>query len=87
MRHVELPSRGEQLTQIRARGWAIGDGERIPDAFGIAVPYFVDGNIAGSLTATMPRFRATHVDTDRIATVLTHFAQRITRLLSVTADT
>jgi len=77
----------EQLPQIRARGWAIGDGERIPDAFGIAVPYFVDGNIAGSLTATMPRFRATHVDTDRIATVLTHFAQRITRLLSVTADT
>lgn len=76
----------EQLPLIRAQGFAIGDGERIPDAFGIAVPYFVDGAVAGSLTATMPRFRASHIDTDRIATALVQSAQRITQLLSVTTD-
>jgi DNA-binding IclR family transcriptional regulator len=73
----------KQLRETRARGWAIGDGERIPDAFGIAVPYFIDGNIGGALTVTMPRFRSALVDTDTIAAVLVDAAQRVTRLLSV----
>ena len=73
----------EQLPEIRTRGWAIGDGERIPDAYGIAVPYFIDGTVAGSITATVPRFRAPHIDTDKIATALTQAAQHITQLLSI----
>ena len=73
----------EQLPDIRARGWAVGDGERIPDAYGIAVPYFIDGTVAGSITATVPRFHAPHIDTDKIATALTQAAQHITQLLSI----
>ena len=75
----------QQMRDIRARGWAIGDGERIPDAFGIAVPYFIDGAVAGSLTATIPRFRATDIDTVQIAATLASTAQRITRLFSINA--
>ena len=41
------------------------------DEIGIAVPYFIDGTVAGSITATVPRFRATHIDTDKIVTALT----------------
>jgi DNA-binding IclR family transcriptional regulator len=73
----------KHLGETRARGWAIGDGERIPDAFGIAVPYFIDGKVGGALTVTMPRFRVPLVDTDTIAAVLVDAAQRVTRLLSV----
>ena len=77
----------EQLPEIRARGWAVGDGERIPDAYGIAVPYFIDGTVAGSITATVPRFSATHIDTHKIAAALTQAAQHITQLFSIPTAT
>ena len=49
--------------------------------------YFIDGTVAGSITATVPRFRATHIDTDRIATALTQAAQHITQLFSIPTAT
>ena len=50
------------LQQIRETGWAQAEGERVPDAFGLAAPFFADGAVAGSLTFTIPRFRADRVD-------------------------
>ena len=71
------------LRQIRDTGWAQAEGERIPDAFGLAAPFFADGAVAGSLTFTIPRFRADEVDMPRLTTMLTQTARQITALLSV----
>ncbi|SHN60986.1 transcriptional regulator, IclR family [Geodermatophilus obscurus] len=71
------------LRQIRETGWAQAEGERIPDAFGLAAPFFADEAVAGSLTFTIPRFRADEVDMPQLTTMLTETARRITALLSV----
>jgi DNA-binding IclR family transcriptional regulator len=73
----------EDLQAIRDRGWATADGERIPDAYGLSAPYFIDGTIAGSITATVARFRVPHLDLDALALAVQGAAHRITRLLSL----
>ncbi|GAA3876810.1 IclR family transcriptional regulator [Streptomyces sedi] len=73
----------KDLAQVRDHGWAVGDGERIPDGYGIAVPYFAQDTVAGSLTATIPRHRADEIDVDAVRTRLSAAALSITRLLSV----
>ncbi|MEU2005708.1 IclR family transcriptional regulator C-terminal domain-containing protein [Rhodococcus sp. NPDC019616] len=75
----------DDLAGVRARGWAAGDGERIPDAFGIAAAYFIDGVVAGSVTATIPRFRVPEVDIDAVADKIVHAAREVTALLTVSA--
>jgi DNA-binding IclR family transcriptional regulator len=71
------------LQQIRRTGWAQAEGERIPGAFGLAAPFFADGSIAGSLTFTIPRFRAEKIDVPSLRTMLTTATHQITALLSV----
>ncbi len=71
------------LQVIRERGYARVAGERIPDALGISAPYFADGCIAGSITATVPSFRASEIDLDALTEAVKSAADRITRLLSV----
>jgi DNA-binding IclR family transcriptional regulator len=71
------------LQKIRHTGWAHAEGERIPDAFGLAVPFFAGQTIAGSLTFTIPRFRAHEIDAPSLTTKLDHAARQITALLSV----
>lgn len=71
------------LALVRDRGWAEGHGERIPDAFGIAAPFFEDARIAGSVTLTIPRYRKDELDIARLGTALTQAAARITRLLTL----
>jgi DNA-binding IclR family transcriptional regulator len=84
---LRSPTTEEQLQQdlqkIRDTGWAQAEGERIPDAYGIAAPFFADGTIAGSLTFTIPRFRADIVDLSALTTMLTDTARQVTALLSV----
>ena len=70
------------LRQIRDTGWAQAEGERIPDAFGLAAPFFADGAVAGSLTFTIPRFRVDEVDMSKLTTMLARTAQQITALRS-----
>lgn len=72
-----------ELALIRDRGWAEGDGERIPDAFGIASPFFEDEGIAGSVTLTIPRYRKDELDIAALGAVLTRAAARITHLLTI----
>lgn len=71
------------LQTIRERGWATGEGERIPDAFGVSAPYFVDGTIAGSITATVTRLRLPELDVEALAHMVQRSAQQLTRTLSV----
>jgi DNA-binding IclR family transcriptional regulator len=73
----------EDLQQIRETGWAQAEGERVPDAFGLAAPFFADDAVAGSLTFTIPRFRAEKLDVETLATMLTDAARQVTVLLSV----
>lgn len=70
------------LEQIRNRGWAIGDGERIPEAHGTAAPFFIDGNIRGSLTITVPRYRIQDSAPEVLAQAVQASAARVTKLLS-----
>lgn len=75
------------LGDIRERGWATGDGERIPEAYGIAAPFFTDGRITGSITVTIPKLRVDYVDTTKIAIAVTRTAEQITRTLSLEIPT
>jgi DNA-binding IclR family transcriptional regulator len=71
------------LAVVREQGWASGVGERVPEAFGLAAPYFVDGQVAGSLTVTVPRHRVSELDVDAMGAEVRATAQLITDLLSV----
>ena len=74
-----------QLAQIRETGWATGDGERIPDAYGVAAPIFTNGNVTGSVTISIPSYRSQEIDLHRLSTALTGTTGRISQLLSVVA--
>jgi DNA-binding IclR family transcriptional regulator len=73
----------EQLEQIREQGYAVADGERIPDAFGIGAPYFSDGSIAGSITVTIPRYRVHELDLAQLTQQVRTTAATVTTLLTV----
>ncbi|MFJ2317606.1 IclR family transcriptional regulator [Glutamicibacter sp. NPDC087661] len=73
----------KDLAEIRERGWAIGHGERLPDAFGISAPIFQDRVIAGSVTATIAQVRLPETDLDLLIESVQGAAAQITRLLSV----
>jgi DNA-binding IclR family transcriptional regulator len=73
----------EQLDLIRENGWATGDGERIPDAYGVAAPIFTDGNVSGSVTISIPSYRSHETDLNQLSSALIHTTNRISRMLSV----
>jgi DNA-binding IclR family transcriptional regulator len=79
---TDLHALERDLEEIRERGWALGDGERIPDAFGVSAPYFINGAIAGSITATVTRFRLPEIDVQALARMVQQAAQRLTQVLS-----
>ncbi len=72
------------LEGVRARGWATGEGERIPDAYGVSAPYFIADTVAGSITATVARIRLPDLDVQALADDVRQAAQRLTRLLTLT---
>ncbi|MFC4561889.1 IclR family transcriptional regulator [Nocardiopsis mangrovi] len=71
-----------ELKRIAERGWARGEGERIPEASGIAAPFFIDGRISGAVTVTVPRHRMDHSRADVITHAVRQVASRLTGLLS-----
>lgn len=80
---VDRDELSKELLEIRERGWAYGEGERIPDAAGVAVPFFIDGMVYGSITVTVPRYRITEVNIDAIVEKLSSVAAAVSALLSV----
>lgn len=80
---IDPASIARALAAIRERGWAVGDGERIPDAYGIAAPIFIDGQITGSITVTIPKLRIEYVDLPEISAAVVRTADRISRILSL----
>lgn len=73
----------EELKVIHERGWATGEGERVLGAFGLAVPYFVDGKIRGSISATIPQYRKDERDLPLLQELMREATKRIGRLLSL----
>ncbi|MCT9824884.1 IclR family transcriptional regulator [Pseudomonas veronii] len=73
----------EDLKAIQERGWATGDGERVLGAFGLAVPFFVDGKIRGSISATIPQYRKSERDLPTLSTLMREATGKIERLLSL----
>ncbi|WP_104180386.1 IclR family transcriptional regulator [Arthrobacter sp. B0490] len=73
-----------ELGIIRTRGWAAGDGERIPEAYGVAAPFFINGLIGGSITITIARYRIDEVSADKLAEAIVSTARKVTELLSIT---
>lgn len=73
----------EELAIIKERGWATGEGERVLGAFGLAVPFFVDGKIRGSISATIPQYRKDERDLPTLTNLMRDTAIKIERLLSL----
>lgn len=71
------------LHSIRARGWSMGDGERVLGAFGIGVPFFIDGQVAGSISATIPQYRKEECDVPALVEKMKVASMRIGQLLSL----
>ncbi|MDH0746858.1 helix-turn-helix domain-containing protein [Pseudomonas sp. GD03842] len=71
------------LDTIAQRGWATGTGERVLGAFGLAVPFFVDGQIRGSISATIPQNRKDERDLPRLTLLMQEATKKIGRLLSL----
>ena len=73
----------EELKVIHERGWATGDGERVLGAFGLAVPFFVDGKIRGSISATIPQYRKDERELPLLTQLMREATKKIERLLSL----
>jgi len=71
------------LKVIRERGWATGDGERVIGAFGCATPFFVDGKVRGSISATIPQYRKEDLDLPRLTELMLEASRKIGKLLSL----
>jgi len=81
-----ITSRAEleiDLKAIQERGWATGSGERVLGAFGLAVPFFADGRIRGSISATIPQYRKDDRDLPRLTKLMLEASAKIERLLSL----
>jgi DNA-binding IclR family transcriptional regulator len=72
----------EELERIRVQGWAATDSERVPDAHGIAAPFFINGTVRGSVTATIPNHRIAGTPAEELIAAVVQAAHRLTRLLS-----
>ncbi len=73
----------QELKVIHERGWATGEGERVLGAFGLAVPYFIDGKIRGSISATIPQYRKSERDLPMLTLLMREATKKIERLLSL----
>ncbi|WP_238324776.1 IclR family transcriptional regulator [Paenarthrobacter aurescens] len=73
----------QELELIRSQGWAATDSERVPDAHGIAAPFFVNGIIRGSVTVTVPNHRVAGTPPTELTSAVVSTAHRLSRLLTV----
>ena len=73
----------KELAAIKQRGWATGEGERVLGAFGLAVPFFVDGKIRGSISATIPQYRKDERDLPKLTNLMREATGKIESLLSL----
>jgi DNA-binding IclR family transcriptional regulator len=70
-----------ELAAIRARGWAISESEKLPDARGIAAPVFTSAGVVGCLCLTSPKARMPHASADAIGQHIAQHARALSHEL------
>lgn len=70
-----------ELDAIRAQGFCISHGEKLPGALGIAAPVFGPAGVLGTICMTMPRDRAPEVSTDALGAEVAAAARDLTARL------
>jgi DNA-binding IclR family transcriptional regulator len=86
----ELPERRAleaELQEVRDRGYAVSEAEKLPQARGIGVPVFGPSGILGSVTLTSPRDRLPHGEIAAIGEALLTTANKISSDLGGTPQT
>jgi len=83
-RIVEIDELRTRLADIRAKGYVTAEGERIPQAYGVAAPIFIDGKIAGSINVTTPRYRVDRSRIEIVADQVKQAAHNLSQLFSIT---
>lgn len=69
-----------ELTEIRARGYAVSAGERQADAASVAAPVLgLSGEVIGAISVCGPRYRVTTDFAERIAPQITAAAAQISQ--------
>ncbi|WP_328393808.1 IclR family transcriptional regulator [Nocardia sp. NBC_00416] len=74
------------LQAVREAGYAISEGEKLPQARGIGTPVFDARGVVGSITLTSPKDRLPHGEISSIAASLIAAARSISRELGSTAE-
>lgn len=82
-REVNIEELHKTLGDIRINGFATAEGERIPQAYGVAAPVFIDGKIAGALTVTIPRYRVDRSRVPEVAEQVKKATSNLSRLFSI----
>lgn len=85
-----LPSRADletSLEQVRQDGFAVSEGEKLPQARGIGVPVFGPRRLLGSITLTSPKDRMPHGEIVKIAEALQITADNISADLGTSKTT
>jgi len=74
---VPLEELRRELAAIRRDGYAVSEGEKLPDARGVAAPVFGPDGVVGSLCLTSPRTRIDNRSLGRIGRRMVEHAARL----------
>jgi DNA-binding IclR family transcriptional regulator len=66
---------------VRARGWILTKGEKLPGAVGTSAPVFGPAGIVGSITVTIPEVRFEAGTGPRVRELVVESAARISAVL------
>lgn len=72
-----------ELAEIRGRGYAVVEGERIPQAYGVAAPVRIGGIVQGSVGLTIPRSRVDRSRSSEYGELVMAAAARLSALFTV----
>lgn len=75
-----------ELVKIRQQGYAVSDGEKLPDARGIAAPVFGPRGVLGCICLTSPKARMPHGDIDAIGREIATRAAALSRTLGGSSE-
>ncbi|SMH46692.1 IclR family transcriptional regulator [Azospirillum agricola] len=70
-----------ELAAIRARGFAVSESEKLPDARGVAAPVFGASGVCGCLCLTSPKQRIASLSIDAIGGEIARAAHDLSRTL------
>lgn len=70
-----------ELAQIRTRGWALSESEKLPDARGIAAPVFGPNGVVGCICLTSPKARMPNASIDAIGLEVASHAKALSHML------